>query len=103
MSAEIFPKPEAYREVPLSALIDLRNEFATAAGNRAALIQLFAGNVALSGGDPAQMSFMIGEHRTYTEVVQALDAVVAAQSLDEELIDITEVMSDPNIDRLEDL
>jgi hypothetical protein len=89
--------------MPLSALVDLRNEFAVAAGNRARLIRLFAGHAALSGDDPAKVAFMIGEHRTYTEVIQALDALVAVQTLDEELVDLTALDGDPNIDRLEDL
>lgn len=97
------PNSEAPREMPLSALVDLRNEFAAAAGNRATLIQLFAGRAALSGDDSSKVAFIIGEHRTYTEVVQALDALVAVQAIDEELVDLAAFDSDPNIDRLEDL
>lgn len=95
--------PETSRDIPASALIDLRNELAAAADKRTTLIQLFVGRAVLSGDDSTRVTFTLGEHRAYMEVVQALDALMAVQSVDEELFDLTELDSDPNIDRLEDL
>ncbi len=86
----------------MAAVVGLRNEFAASANQRGRLIQMLVGGLAVSTED-AQVSYALGAHHTFTEVVQALDAMLASQKADESLEALLELDQDPNIDRLEDL
>jgi hypothetical protein len=102
MSAEKSTGTGITESIPTSAIIELRNEFAASANQKGQLVRLLIGKLAIPAED-AQVSYALGSQQTFTDVVHALDAMFAAQNADQDLIELTEVASDPNIDRLEDL